>query len=72
MILALRFGLAPARHRPKDTHPTLRVYESVGHLGPEERKRRYENDTLAFLDERFGGLSCMVGQKLAPRAKKMR
>ncbi len=47
---------------------TLRVYESVGHWGPKERKRRYENDTLAFLDERFAGLSGMVGQKLAPRA----
>ncbi|MGH3147816.1 MAG: alpha/beta fold hydrolase [Rubrobacter sp.] len=29
----------------------LRVYESVGHGVPKERKRRYERDALAFLDE---------------------
>ena len=30
----------------------LRVYEDVGHGVPKERKRRYEDDTLAFLSER--------------------
>ena len=28
---------------------TVRVYEGVGHGVPKERKRRYEEDTLAFL-----------------------
>ncbi len=31
---------------------TLRVYEGVGHGVPKERKRRYEDDALAFLSER--------------------
>ena len=31
---------------------TLRVYEGVGHGVPKERKRRYEDDTLAFLSKR--------------------
>lgn len=30
----------------------LRVYEGVGHGIPKERKRRYEDDALAFLSER--------------------
>ena len=30
----------------------LRVYEDVGHGVPKERKRRYEDDALAFLSER--------------------
>jgi pimeloyl-ACP methyl ester carboxylesterase len=30
----------------------LRVYEGVGHGVPKERKRRYEDDVLAFLSER--------------------
>jgi pimeloyl-ACP methyl ester carboxylesterase len=30
----------------------LRVYEGVGHGVPKERKRRYEEDALAFLSER--------------------
>ena len=30
----------------------LRVYEGVGHGVPKERKRRYEDDALAFLGER--------------------
>jgi pimeloyl-ACP methyl ester carboxylesterase len=30
----------------------LRVYEGVGHGVPKEKKRRYEDDTLAFLSER--------------------
>lgn len=34
---------------------TLRVYEGVGHGIPKERKRRYEDDALAFLDGRLDG-----------------
>jgi hypothetical protein len=41
---------------------TLRECESVRRWEPKERKRRYENDTLAFLDERSGGLSCRVSR----------
>ena len=40
---------------------TLRVYEGVGHGVPKERKRRYENDALAFLDERRVGMPGKVG-----------
>ena len=50
---------------------TLRVYEGVGHGVPKERKRRYENDALAFLDERLGGLSGGLGRREPPRAKEM-
>ena len=50
---------------------TLRVYEGVGHGVPKERKRRYENDALAFLDERLGGLSGGLGRRVSPRAKEM-
>ena len=50
---------------------TLRVYEGVGHGVPKERKRRYENDALAFLDERLGGLSGGLGRRVPPRAKEM-
>ncbi len=34
---------------------TLRLYEDVGHGVPKERKRRYEDDTLAFLDDHRRG-----------------
>ena len=30
---------------------TLYVYDGVGHGVPKERKRRYENDTLRFLND---------------------
>ena len=50
---------------------TLRVYEGVGHGVPKERKRRYENDALAFLDERLGGLSGGLSRRVSPRAKEM-
>jgi pimeloyl-ACP methyl ester carboxylesterase len=50
---------------------TLRVYEGVGHGVPKERKRRYENDTLAFLDKSLGGLSGGLGRRVSPRAKEM-
>jgi pimeloyl-ACP methyl ester carboxylesterase len=51
---------------------TLHVYEGIGHGVPKERKRRYENDTLAFMDDRLGRLSGEVGQTLSSRAKEMR
>jgi pimeloyl-ACP methyl ester carboxylesterase len=43
---------------------TLHVYDGVGHGVPNERKRRYENDTLAFLDNG-------VGRTVSSRAKEM-
>jgi pimeloyl-ACP methyl ester carboxylesterase len=39
----------------------LHVYEGIGHGVPKERKRRYENDTIAFLEGRLGALSGEVG-----------
>ena len=48
---------------------TLRVYEGVGHGVPKERKRRYEEDALAFLDGRPGGLSGGVPRTVSRRAK---
>ena len=47
----------------------LRVYEGVGHGVPKERKRRYEDDALAFLDGRPGGLSGGVSRSVPRRAK---
>jgi pimeloyl-ACP methyl ester carboxylesterase len=44
---------------------TLHIYEGVGHGVPKERKRRYENDTLAFLDDE-------VDRTVSSRAKEMR
>ncbi len=41
------------------------IYEGVGHGVPKERKRRYENDTLAFLTNE-------VGRTVTSRAKEMR
>jgi pimeloyl-ACP methyl ester carboxylesterase len=49
----------------KIPYATLRVYEGIGHGVPKERKRRYENDTIAFLDGRLGGLSGEVGQTVS-------
>ena len=48
---------------------TLRVYEGVGHGVPKERKRRYEDDALAFLDGRPGGLPGGMSRTAARRAK---
>jgi pimeloyl-ACP methyl ester carboxylesterase len=45
---------------------TLHVYEGVGHGVPKERKRRYENDTLAFLADRVGAT------KVSSSAEEMR
>jgi pimeloyl-ACP methyl ester carboxylesterase len=50
---------------------TLHVYEGVGHGVPKERKRRYEKDTLAFLEDRLGGLSGGVGRPVSTRAKEI-
>jgi pimeloyl-ACP methyl ester carboxylesterase len=50
----------------------LHVYEGIGHGVPKERKRRYENDTIAFLEGRLEALSGEVGQTVSSRAKEMR
>jgi len=51
---------------------TLRVYNGVGHGVPKERKRRYENDALAFVDDHLGGSSGKLDQTILPPAKEMR
>jgi pimeloyl-ACP methyl ester carboxylesterase len=51
---------------------TLRVYEGVGHGVPKERKRRYEEDALAFLNERLEDMSGRMAQRLSPRTKETR
>jgi pimeloyl-ACP methyl ester carboxylesterase len=48
---------------------TLRIYEGVGHGVPKERKRRYEEDALAFLDDRRGGSSGQRDRPTSPRTK---
>jgi pimeloyl-ACP methyl ester carboxylesterase len=48
---------------------TLRVYEGVGHGVPKERKRRYEEDALAFLNDHREGSSGQRGSKIPSRAK---
>jgi pimeloyl-ACP methyl ester carboxylesterase len=50
---------------------TLRVYEGVGHGVPKERKRQYESDVLAFLNERPGGLSGEGYQTESRRTREM-
>jgi pimeloyl-ACP methyl ester carboxylesterase len=50
---------------------TLRVYEGVGHGAPKERKRRYENDVLAFLEGRLEGLSGEAYQTELRRTREM-
>ena len=49
---------------------TLRLYEGVGHGIPKERKRPYEADALAFLDNSLEGFSD-EGVETASRAKDM-
>jgi len=44
----------------------LRVYGGVGHGVPKERKRRYEDDVLAFLDGSPGG-GCGRGRNVGTR-----
>jgi hypothetical protein len=51
---------------------TLHVCEGVGHGVPKGRKLRYENDTIAFLDDRLRGLSRGVGLPVSTRVKEMR
>jgi pimeloyl-ACP methyl ester carboxylesterase len=50
---------------------TLRVYEGVGHGVPKERKRRYENDVLAFFEGRPEGSSGEAYQTESRRTKEM-
>ena len=56
----------------KIPYGTLRVYEGVGHGVPKERKRRYEDDTIAFLDDHRGKSPGKGGRTTSPRAKEMR
>ena len=56
----------------KIPYETLPVYEGVGHGVPKGRKRRYENDTIAFLDDRLRGLPTGVGRPVSTRVKEMR
>ena len=51
---------------------TLRVYEGVGHGVPKERKRRYEEDTLAFIGDHRGTSSSKGDSTITSRAKDMR
>jgi pimeloyl-ACP methyl ester carboxylesterase len=51
---------------------TLRLYESVGHGVPKERKRRYEQDALAFLDDPRGGSADLPYRTIPSRAKETR
>jgi pimeloyl-ACP methyl ester carboxylesterase len=56
----------------KITDATLRLYEGVGHGVPKERKRRYEEDTLAFIGDHRGGSSGQGGRTIPSREKEMR
>jgi pimeloyl-ACP methyl ester carboxylesterase len=51
---------------------TLHVYEGVGHGVPKERKRRYEEDTLAFIGDHRGGSSGKGGCTIPSRGKESR
>jgi pimeloyl-ACP methyl ester carboxylesterase len=51
---------------------TLRVYEGVGHGVPKERKRRYEEDTLAFVGDHRGGSSGKGDRTIPSQAEEMR
>jgi pimeloyl-ACP methyl ester carboxylesterase len=51
---------------------TLRVYEGVGHGVPKERKRRYEEDVLAFLGDHRGESSGNGDQTIPSRARETR
>jgi pimeloyl-ACP methyl ester carboxylesterase len=50
----------------------LRVYEGVGHGVPKERKRRYEEDALAFLRVFRGGSSGQGDRTIPSRMEEMR
>jgi pimeloyl-ACP methyl ester carboxylesterase len=51
---------------------TLHIYDGVGHGVPKERKRRYEEVTLAFIDDHRGGSSGQGGRRVPSRAKETR
>lgn len=51
---------------------TLRFYEGVGHGVPKERKRRYEEDALAFIGDHRGESSGKGGRAIPFRAEEMR
>jgi pimeloyl-ACP methyl ester carboxylesterase len=51
---------------------TLLLYEGVGHGVPKERKRRYEEVTLAFIDDHRGGSSGQGDSTIPSREKEMR
>jgi pimeloyl-ACP methyl ester carboxylesterase len=61
-------------HETADKIPdaTLRIYEGVGHGVPKERKRRYEDDVLAFLGDHREESSGKGGQTIPSRAKETR
>ena len=50
----------------------LRVYEGVGHGVPKERKRRYEEDALAFLKAHHGGSPGQGDGTIPPRMEETR
>jgi hypothetical protein len=47
------------------------VYEEVGHGVPKERKRQYEENTLAFLDDPTKGSSGRMGRTVSTHIKEM-
>ena len=51
---------------------TLRLYEGVGHGVPKERKRRYEEDVLAFIGDHRRGSPDKRDQTIPSRAKETR
>jgi pimeloyl-ACP methyl ester carboxylesterase len=51
---------------------TLRVYEGVGHGVPKERKRRYEEEALAFSGDHRGKSSAKGDQNIPSRQEEMR
>jgi len=51
---------------------TLHLYEGVGHGVPKERKRRYEEDALAFVGDHRGGSSGQGGRSIPSRTKERR
>jgi pimeloyl-ACP methyl ester carboxylesterase len=51
---------------------TLRLYDGVGHGVPKERKRRYEEDALAFLEDHRGRSSGKGDQAIPSRVKETR
>jgi pimeloyl-ACP methyl ester carboxylesterase len=51
---------------------TLCLYEGVGHGVPKERKRRYEEDSLAFLGYHCEGSSAERDQTIPSRQEEMR